>query len=147
MRSVVKIVTLVAAFVLATPASAQVITGLGLGAYRNDVGTQVVAEVWLATMVGSIIPNVLMTFDLEGSGMPVVQPQIGRTIAATAAGTALIFDVGASSGPDDYTEWEPHFSVTTLAYLLGPIKVSATFAWQPWAEWARSYVVKLDTAF
>jgi len=147
MRRVVEIVALVAALVSATPASAQVLTGLGFGAYRDDAGTQVVAEVWLATMVGPVIPNVLLTFDLEGSGMPILQPQIGRTLAATAAGTALILDIGASAGPDDYTEWEPHFSVTTLAYLLGPIKASVTFAWQPWAEWAQSYVVKLDTAF
>ena len=146
MRPVVKIVTLVAAFALATPASAQVLTGLGVGAHLDDAGTQAVAEVWVATMVGPVIPNVMLTFDLEGSGMPVVQPQIGRILAATAT-TALILDIGASAGPDDYTDWEPHFSVTTLAYLLGPIKASVTFAWQPWAEWAESYVVKLDTAF
>jgi hypothetical protein len=142
---VINAAVLLAFLSLATPASAQVLTGLGLGAYRDDAGTQVVAEAWLATMIGPILPNLLLTFNLEGSGMPVVQPQIGRTIAATAAGTALILDIGASAGPNDYTKWEPHFSVTTLAYLLGPVKVSATFSWQPWASWARSYVVKLDT--
>ena len=146
MRPVVKIVTLVAAFALATPASAQVLTGFGVGANLDDAGTQAVAEVWVATMVGPVIPNVLLTFDLKGSGVPVVQPQIGRILAATAT-TALILDIGASAGPDDYTDWEPHIAVTTLAYLLGPIKASVTFAWQPWAEWAESYVVKLDTAF
>ena len=46
MRPVVKIVTLVAAFALATPASAQVLTGLGVGANLDDDGvTRLKAEI------------------------------------------------------------------------------------------------------
>ena len=127
------------ALVFSAPVSGQVV---GIVEYRDGSGSQLVAEVALATALGPFAPNVLLTFDLRGDGHPVVQPQIGTVLFG-----GFSLDVGASVGPSDYTAWEPHFAATNVAHLIGPIRMAVTYAWQPWNEWAKSSVVKLEFPF
>ena len=128
--------TCLAVLVFAAPVDAQIV---GIGEYRDGSGSQLVAEVALATALGPFAPNVLLTFDLNGDGRPVIQPQIGTILF-----DGFSVDAGFSAGPSDYTEWEPHFAVTNVAYLIGSLGLAVTFAWQPWNGWARSSVVKFN---
>ena len=140
-----KTLALVAAVAFASPAHGQM-AGFGFGQYLFDDGSQMVAEMSVAVVAGPIVPNLLLTFDLSGSGMPIIQPQIGRTVAGTEK-TELVLDAGLSSGPDDYAHWEPHLAVSTIAALHGPVRASFTVAFQPWNAWARSSVLKIGLAF
>lgn len=139
-----KTIAFVAAVAFASPAHGQV-ASLGFGQYLFDDGSQMVAEMSVAVVAGPVVPNLLLTFDLSGSGMPIIQPQIGRTVAGTEK-TELVLDAGLSSGPDDYSHWEPHIAVSTIATLHGPVQASFTVASQPWNAWARSSVLKLVLA-
>jgi hypothetical protein len=54
-------------------------------------------------------------------------------------------DIGASAGPwDDYGHWEPHVAARVLAFISGPWKAITIVSWQPWNEWGRAVVAKLD---
>ena len=129
-------------FAFAAPASGQLLADFGLGQYDDDAGDHSVVEFSLAAVAGPVIPNLLLTFHDDGSGMPVIQPQLGRVLARTPM-TELMLDVGYSAGPsDDYAHWEPHFAVSTNIYLLGPVKASLAVAWQPRNQWAQISVVK-----
>ena len=142
---VINAAALLTCLAFAVPVEAQVISLVGFGEHRDDSGSQLVGEVTLATAGGLIVPNLLMTFDVAGNGLPVIQPQLGVTLVEMWTAD-LNLDIGVSSGPSDYTEWEPHFAFTHLAYLFGSLRLAVTYGWQPWNEWAKSSVVKLDLA-
>jgi len=127
-----------AAIVLAAPISAQAI---GVGLYTDADGPRLVAEATMAADVGPFSANLLLTFD--GPTSPVVQPQLGITLA-NLMGAELVLDVGANAGPADYTDWEPHFAMTGVFPIVGPLLLSGTLAWQPWAKWAQSSVFKIE---
>ena len=131
---------------LATPVAAQYIFFLGFGEYRDESGQQLVGELAVVTMVGPLEPNLLLTFGLDRFSLPVIQPQVGATIMLLPTAD-LILDLGASADLSDYAEWEPHFAFTGVAYLVGSFRLAVTYAWQPWNEWARSSVVKLEMPF
>jgi hypothetical protein len=95
----------------------------------------------MAADVGPFSANLLLTFD--GPTSPVVQPQLGITLA-NLMGAELVLDVGANAGPADYTDWEPHFAMTGVFPIVGPLLLSGTLAWQPWAKWAQSSVFKIE---
>jgi len=130
--------SLLAAIVLAAPVSAQAV---GVGVYTDAAGPQLVAEVAMAKAAGPFSLNVLLTFD--GLGPPLLQPQLGLTLTPH-----LNVDVGASSAYQSikagYAAWEPHFATTGTVHLVGPFRLAGTVAWQPWAEWARSSVLKIE---
>jgi hypothetical protein len=130
--------SLLAAIVLAAPISAQAI---GVGVYTDADGPRLVAEATMAADVGPFSANLLLTFD--GPGEPLVQPQLGLTLA-NLMGAELVLDVGANAGPADYTAWEPHFAMTGVFFIVGPLLLSGTLAWQPWAKWAQSSVLKIE---
>ena len=53
--------------------------------------------------------------------------------------------ISASAGPwDDYKHWEPHVAARVLAFIRGPWKAVTIVSWQPWNEWGRAVVVKID---
>jgi hypothetical protein len=140
-RSFVFTCAISAAIVLAAPASAQ---SVGVGRYADEAGSQLVAEVAMERAAGPLSVNVLLTFD--GLGPPLLQPQLGLTLTPH-----LHVDVGASSAyesvRDGYAAWEPHFAVTGTIYLVGPFRLAGTVAWQPWAAWAQSSVLKIEVPF
>jgi hypothetical protein len=124
--------------VLAAPVSAQAV---GVGVYTDAAGSQPVAEVAMAKAAGPFSVNALLTFD--GLGPPMLQPQLGLALTPY-----LNLDVGASSSYQSingsYEPWEPHFAATGTVQLVGPFRLVGTLAWQPWAEWARSSVLKIE---
>jgi len=138
----------VALLLLAAPLSAQV--SAGIGEYHNEFVTQDVLEVYVRAPVEWVgfTPNVIVSFDLHGKvSEPVVLPQVGRTLVANFP-VLIGADIGASAGAwDDYRHWEPHVSATALAFIRGPLKAVSIVSWQPFNEWARSVVVKLDWTF
>ena len=140
------VVTCAMLLAFSVPAAAQYIFFLGLGEHRDESGPQLVGELAVATMVGTLVPSLLLTFELDRFSMPVVQPQVGATIMRLPTAD-LSLDLGASAGPSDYTDWEPHFAFTGVAYLLGPLRLAVTYAWRPWDGWARSSVVKIEMPF
>jgi hypothetical protein len=129
---------------LAAPASSQV--SVGLGEYHNKVVTQTVIEsVIMFPSVAGIRPNAIVSWDLRGDGKPVVLPQLGKDIALSNFPVIVGVDIGASAGPwDDYGHWEPHVSARVIAFISGPWKALTIMSWQPWNEWGRAVVVKLD---
>lgn len=131
----------VACFTLvAAPASAQTLS-VGVGQYANDFVRQDVVEV---VGLGPIGTSAIASFDLSADGKPVLLAQIGRTIVNSFP-ALLAVDVGASAGPwDDYGHWEPHTSIRAMAFLVGPLKAMAIYTVQPFADWQRGAVVKLD---
>jgi len=134
-----------AALLIAAPAGAQV--SAGIGEFHNEFVTQDVIEVRAAYPVFGFSPNLIASFDLHGNGKPVLIPQVGRELVS-AFPVVVGADVGASAGPwDDYGKWEPHTSLTALAFVGGPLKVVTIMSWQPFNDWARSVVVKLDWTF
>ena len=124
--------------VFATPIAGQAV---GVGVYTDADGPRLVAEATMAADVGPFSANLLLTFD--GPTSPVVQPQLGITLA-NLMGAELVLDVGANAGPADYTDWEPHFAMTGVFPIVGPLLLSGTLAWQPWAKWAQSSVFKIE---
>jgi len=129
---------------LAAPASSQV--SVGLGEYHNKVVTQTVIEsVIMFPSVAGIRPNAIVSWDLRGDGKPVVLPQLGKDIALSNFPVIVGVDIGASAGPwDDYGHWEPHVSARVIAFISGPWKALTIMSWQPWNEWGRAVVVKID---
>ena len=129
---------LLAAIILAAPVSAQAV---GVGVYTDAAGSQLVAEVAAARAAGPFSANLLLTFD--GLGPPLLQPQLGLALTPY-----LNIDVGASSSYQSingsYEPWEPHFAATGAAHLVGSFRMVGTLAWQPWAEWERSSVFKIE---
>ena len=125
--------------------SAQSIS-VGVGQYHNEFVTQDVIEaVVLAPGVAGFTPNLITSFDLRGDGRPVLIPQIGRDLPVSDFPVIVGGDVGFSAGPfDDYENWEPHISARVLAFIRGPLKAITIMSWQPWNEWSRGVVVKLD---
>ena len=140
------LITCAMSLVFSVPVAAQYIFLVGLGEYRDESGPQLVGELTVATMVGPLAPNLLLTFGLDRLNLPVIQPQVGATIMLLPTAD-LILDFGASADLSDYAEWEPHFAFTGVAYLVGSLRLAVTYAWQPWNEWARSSVVKLEMPF
>jgi hypothetical protein len=130
--------SLLAAIVLAAPVSAQAV---GVGVYTDAAGSQLVAEVAMARVAGPFSANLLLTFD--GLGPPILQPQLGLALTPY-----LNLDVGASSAYQSingsYEPWEPHFAATGTVHLVGSFRMVGTIGWQPWAEWARSSVFKIE---
>ena len=130
--------SLLAAIVLAAPVSAQAV---GVGVYTDAAGSQLVAEVAMAKAAGPFSANLLLTFD--GLGPPILQPQLGLALTPY-----LNLDVGASSFYQSvegtYKPWEPHFAATGTVHLVGSFRMVGTIGWQPWAEWARSSVFKIE---
>jgi len=133
-----QLVGVLMAGVLAAPVSAQAV---GVGVYTDAAGSQPVAEVAMAKAAGPFSVNALLTFD--GLGPPLLQPQLGLALTPY-----LNIDVGASSSYQSingsYEPWEPHFAATGTVQLVGPFRLVGTLAWQPWAEWARSSVLKIE---
>ena len=129
---------------LAAPASSQV--SVGLGEYHNKVVTQTVIEsAVLFPSVAGITPNAIISWDLRGDGKPVVLPQLGMDLALSDFPVIVGVDIGASAGPwDDYGHWEPHVSARVIAFISGPWKAITIVSWQPWNEWGRAVVAKLD---
>ena len=131
---------------LAAPASSQVSVSAGIGEYHNKVVTQTVIEsAVLFPSVAGITPNAIISWDLRGDGKPVVLPQLGMDLALSDFPVIVGVDIGASAGPwDDYKHWEPHVSARVLAFISGPWKAITIVSWQPWNEWGRAVVAKLD---
>jgi len=140
------IITCVMSMAFSVPVAAQYIFFVGFGEYQDASEPQLVGELAVATMVGPLVPNLLLTFGLDRFDLPVIQPQVGATIIHLPTAD-LTLDLGASADLSDYTDWEPHFALTGVAYLAGPLRLAVTYAWQPWNAWARSSVVKLEMPF
>jgi len=140
------IITCVVSLVFSVPVAAQYIFFVGFGEYQAESERQLVGELAVATMVGPLVPNLLLTFGLDRFSLPIVQPQLGATIIRGPTAD-LSLDLGASADLSDYTDWEPHFALTGVAYLVGPFRLAVTYAWQPWNDWAHSSVVKLEMPF
>lgn len=131
-----------AVIALASPVAGQSVS-VGLGEYHNEFVTQEVVEVVILGPVWAVRPNMIVSFDLDGTGEPVVIPQIGRDIVQTYP-VVMGVDVGAVMGPFDDYHPEPSGSLRVMAFLPHGFKVITIASWQPWNGWARSLVAKLD---
>lgn len=129
---------------LAAPIQGQSVS-VGIGEYHNEFVTQEVIEVVvLGPKIAGFTPNWITSWDIHGNGEPVLLPQMGRDLFVNFP-VIVGADVGASAGPwDDYEHWEPHGSVRAMAFLPAGFKVITIASWQPWNEWTRSVVLKLD---
>lgn len=132
-------------FFWASSLSAQSIS-VGLGEYHTSETTQEVAEaVVLFPSIKGFTPNAIISWDLHGNGEPVLLPQIGYDLPFSDFPVITGIDMGASAGPwDNYHHWEPHLSTRLIAFIKGDLKVIGIMSWQPWNEWNRAVVVKID---
>jgi len=138
-----RVLTVAALFALAAPLSGQSVS-VGVGEFHNEYVTQEVVEAVVLVPLGAVTPNVIASWDLHGDGKPVVLPQVGRDLYVSFP-VIVGADIGASAGPwDDYKAWEPHGSLRAIAFLPHGFKVVSIASWQPWNEWARSVVFKVD---
>jgi hypothetical protein len=119
--------------------------GVGVGEYRTEFFRQNVIEaVVLGPSVAGVTPNVIASWEIEGSKKPVLIPQVGADLLMRFP-VIVGADVGASAGPwDNYDHWEPHVSARLLAFIVGGLKAVVISSWQPWNGWDRGVVVKLD---
>jgi uncharacterized PurR-regulated membrane protein YhhQ (DUF165 family) len=138
------VAALTALAALAMPAQAQSVS-IGIGEYHNEFVTQEVIEVVvLGPKIAGLTPNLITSWDIHGNGEPVLLPQVGRDLFVNFP-VIIGADIGASAGPwDDYGHWEPHGSVRAMAFLPAGLKVITIASWQPFNEWMRGVVVKVD---
>jgi len=131
--------------VMPSSLSAQHIS-VGIGEYHNAAVTQdVIESVVLFPSVIGFTPNAIISWDIRGNGKPVVLPQIGKDLPISGFPVIVGADIGVSAGPwDNYAHWEPHVSARVIAFIKGPLKAITIMSWQPWNEWGKAVIAKID---
>jgi hypothetical protein len=130
------------ALVLLLPSTAEAQrVSVGFGQFQNEFVRQSVAEL---AIFGPAGVSVISSWNIEGDGKPVVLAQIGRPVFTGFPVLASV-DIGVSLFPwTDYGDPEPHISTTVLAFFTDRWKAVTLITTQPFADWERAVLVKLD---